>query len=251
MQRIDDPSNIVAPQAPLATVSPGFFRRPSTLAGDQGTILTGDWANDVQENIAQAIEAVGIALAKGDGSKLSAAILQYVANHNIQGDVGTLGHWAAAEATDVILGTATDLVLTPDGTPSASQTGRGLIEIADGLECLALADSTTAITPGTLQFCFDSQLADPGYITIPTGLGGRLTVQWGSEALVGATGTADFDVTLPLAYSTAHLWAIAGSFSSSISESQNDAFAKPQSLTQIRLGSAQPDRTVYWLSIGH
>ena len=78
MQRIDDPSNIASPQSPLTTVSPGYFRRPSVAAGDQGTILTADWANDVQENIVQVITSEGFTLSKGSASLLRNAIASMI-----------------------------------------------------------------------------------------------------------------------------------------------------------------------------
>ncbi len=43
--------------------------------------MTPDWANDVQENLCEVIEAAGIALAKGDGSQLLKAI-QFLANRS-------------------------------------------------------------------------------------------------------------------------------------------------------------------------
>ncbi|RQS55734.1 MULTISPECIES: phage tail protein [Burkholderia] len=75
MQRIDHPT--AAQQQPPAQApgEPGFFQGGDPLRGIDATWMTPDWANDVQENICQAIEAAGIALSKGDGTQLLKAIM--------------------------------------------------------------------------------------------------------------------------------------------------------------------------------
>lgn len=45
------------------------------------TRVSADWANDIQENVAQAIEAAGIALEKGAGGQLAAAIMALARAH--------------------------------------------------------------------------------------------------------------------------------------------------------------------------
>lgn len=62
MHRIDTPDAVA-----------GQFNDNPSVASPT-TRVTAAWMNDVQENIAQAIEAAGIALVKGDGVQLLAAI---------------------------------------------------------------------------------------------------------------------------------------------------------------------------------
>lgn len=73
MHRIDHPTAVAVRPAPAAAGTPGYFTGGDPLAGQEATWVTEDWLNDVQENIAQVIEAFG-ALAKGDGTQLLLAI---------------------------------------------------------------------------------------------------------------------------------------------------------------------------------
>ena len=81
MQRIDHPSNIpLASGIPAveATVSPGYFRRPSALLGNQGTVVTADFLNDIQENLANVVTQGGESLSKGQGLNLFNAIASLI-----------------------------------------------------------------------------------------------------------------------------------------------------------------------------
>ena len=218
MERIDDPSNITLPQAPLATVSPGAFRRPSVLAGDQGTILTGDWANDVQETIIDPILAAGITLAKGDETQLTAAI-----------------NFLADAVADGLIAAHNSIL--------SSEIIAGHLELANSVEVAAQSEAAKAISPANLASAFVGVSAVPGYIILP----GGLTFQWGSTLI---NNTFDVLVNLPIPFPTAHLIAFASSYFPNASETQNDAGAEPSGLAQIRLGTAQVNRTVHWLSIG-
>ena len=65
MHRVDVPS----------AAAGGLFTEGSPAGGVPATIVPADWLNDLQENVAQAIELSGIPLAKGDYTQLYAAIL--------------------------------------------------------------------------------------------------------------------------------------------------------------------------------
>lgn len=65
MHRVDVPS--AAPG--------GLFTEGSPTGGVPATIVPADWLNDLQENVAKAIELSGITLVKGDYTQLYAAIL--------------------------------------------------------------------------------------------------------------------------------------------------------------------------------
>lgn len=74
MHRIDHPTAVAERPAPAAPGTPGYFDGGDPQTARDATWVTPDWANDVQENICQVVEAAGIALAKGDVTQLLKAI---------------------------------------------------------------------------------------------------------------------------------------------------------------------------------
>jgi hypothetical protein len=66
MQRIDHPTNTSILTSPATTESPGFFK--------PATVVTTDWCNAVQEEIANVIETAGYTLDKSDHTQLRVAI---------------------------------------------------------------------------------------------------------------------------------------------------------------------------------
>ncbi|MCO8326795.1 hypothetical protein ABEG10_13820 [Burkholderia cenocepacia] len=76
MHRIDHATAVATKPAPLAAGTPGYFDRGDPLTGRIATYLTADFANDLQENLCNAIEEAGIQLRKGDGTQLLMAILE-------------------------------------------------------------------------------------------------------------------------------------------------------------------------------
>lgn len=84
MHRVDAPGNV----ANLHTDG-----NPAT--GQQATQVRAAWLNDTQENICTVIEDAGIALVKGDGDQLSAAIAQLIQNAFDSGS-NSNGYWKQA-----------------------------------------------------------------------------------------------------------------------------------------------------------
>lgn len=74
MHRIDHATAVAELPPPGASGVPGYFDAGDPQAARDATWMTPDWANDVQENICQVIEAAGIALLKGGGQQLLQAI---------------------------------------------------------------------------------------------------------------------------------------------------------------------------------
>lgn len=72
MHRIDDPTAVGSQPSPAAPGTPGYFE-VNAVAGT-ATVMTDDWANDVQEELVQAILAAGITLVKGTQTQLRDAI---------------------------------------------------------------------------------------------------------------------------------------------------------------------------------
>lgn len=88
--------------------------------GIPATRFTPDWCNDLQENIARAIEAAGISLSKGNGNQLTEAIQTLIAasSPNLSAylrratsDVLAAGYWTTPVAV-----AATGGVITPNLT---------------------------------------------------------------------------------------------------------------------------------------
>ncbi len=218
MQRIDDPSNVPTWPAVLTTVSPGYFRRPSVLAGDQGTIVTADFLNDVQENLVLAILDAGVTLSKGTGTKLRDAINAKIATH-----------------------------LAVAASESVSAHSR----LATSAEVLAQSLGTVGISPLRLKQAFPASFANPGYFQVPT-LAGNLIVNFGERSIASATTSED--VTYARAYTNAFLsCSVAGDINGT-GETGPHAGAVPHPstpLTVIRLQTGFSGRVLRWISLGY
>lgn len=221
MQRIDDLSNVPAKPAPLPTVSPGYFRRPSVLAGDQGTIVTADFLNDVQETLVHPILTAGGVLAKGSSDKLTAAIV-FLANS----------------------------LVTTHNAVASSEAVAGHARFATSAEVLAQALGTVAISPLRLKQALPASVANPGYFQLPT-LAGNLVVNFGSQ-VVGSNSTAT--VNLARAYATGAIARLATiDISGNLGAGADvSAWDTPGNLlTQINIRNATGNGSpVSWLSIG-
>lgn len=77
MHRIDSANNAAVLPAPIAGVNPPGFFNNNPGAGP-GTVVSGDWANAVQEELTGVVEGLGLALDKNDNGQLLKAILQAV-----------------------------------------------------------------------------------------------------------------------------------------------------------------------------
>jgi hypothetical protein len=74
MHRVDDPSAGPAVPTPGPQGTPGYFQGAQPTTGQQATIVTVDWANAVQEEIAHVVESAGLTLSKTDRTQLLQAI---------------------------------------------------------------------------------------------------------------------------------------------------------------------------------
>lgn len=218
MQRIDDASNVPTLPSPLTTVSPGYFRRPSILAGDQGTIVTADFLNDVQENIVQVILDAGLALSKGTGTKLRDAIAAKIATH------------LAVAPTESVVGHA---------------------RFATAAEALAGALGTVFLSPLRHKNAHKASIANPGYLRIPTDVA-DIIVNFGARVVPSATSAED--VTYAQAFGTACLAVACASDIQGVSNPIPHAGAIPHPttpLTVIRLQTSFSGVTIRWISLGY
>lgn len=74
MFRIDHPTAVASVPTPAAAGDPGFFTKGSPADAIPATVLTDDWANSIQEELAYVIEQAGITLSKTNRTQLRAAI---------------------------------------------------------------------------------------------------------------------------------------------------------------------------------
>ncbi len=91
MFRIDHPTAVNALPAPSAAGAPGYFKTQAPGAGVPSTIVTDEWANGVQEEIASVIAAAGIALDKTQTNQLLLAIQSVVGSSVVVGAGGIHG----------------------------------------------------------------------------------------------------------------------------------------------------------------
>jgi len=161
----------------------GQFTDGNPAIGQQGTIMDAAWLNDMQENVAQAIEHAGIALVKGDGGQLTQAIVAIVA-----GVVGSGG--GAVPTTRKVLGGG---LVTGGGTLDQDETLT--VTAASAAEALAGVDNTKAVTPAALGGAFSGQLGAAGWSKLPSGL----IFQWGGVAAYATEGqvAANFPIAFP------------------------------------------------------
>lgn len=133
--------------------------------------------------------------------------------------------------------------------PAASETVAGLIERATAAEAQGLADVARALTPATLAAALkgaNQSLTTIGYQRLP----GGLIIQWGSGG-----GLAIYDITLPIAFPTANMVAVAVTQGSSFIG--YTAETSVISLSALRVTTYRADtgdqdpRGISWIAIGY
>ncbi len=115
---------------------------------------------------------------------------------------GAITDVVPADAVSVgIAKSATTLFVDIDSgvLPEASETVKGIIELATAAEAQALTDALRAITPSTLNNALkgsNQSLAQNGYQKLP----GGLIIQWGNQSVTNiSSGTITFPVAFPTA----------------------------------------------------
>ncbi|AOX16911.1 gp53-like domain-containing protein [Kozakia baliensis] len=91
MFRIDNSSAVANMPAPAAAGTPGYFSEGNPAAGEAATIVSGDWLNIVQEEIAAPIEETGGTLDKTNPHQLLAAIKSLIGTGVVASFAGSLG----------------------------------------------------------------------------------------------------------------------------------------------------------------
>lgn len=85
MQRIDTSTAAAELPAPLAGGAPGYFRHAAPGSGETPTVVSSDWCNAVQEELAAIIEYSGNDLDKDNLSQVLTAILSILDGAGVNG----------------------------------------------------------------------------------------------------------------------------------------------------------------------
>ena len=216
MYRVDNSTAAAAMPAP-GVVGPnpdGFFTDGDPGGGIPATIVPADWLNAVQEEISYVIEQAGDTLDKADRTQLRAAILA---------------------------------MITANLAADASETVKGIIEIATAAEAQALTDDLRAITPLKLKNAFqgsNQSLAASGYQKLP----GGLILQWGVTASIALNSTSV--ITLPMTFPNANFGVVCNGVSADLSDTDNWGVSSVTT-SQFTLTNGGVAKAYYWHALGN
>lgn len=147
MHRIDHVTAVGAPPAADAPGTPGYFTEGNPGSGTPATIVTKDWANDVQENLIELCTRAGITPTKGEKDDVADAIQRLLTALPSGGLTGLKLTWTDADTMVVAAGKARDqadgrnLVLASgmskeianDSAWTAGASGNAMPSVAQGL----------------------------------------------------------------------------------------------------------------------
>lgn len=196
------------------------FTEGNPAIGQQATQVTAAWLNDVQENIAFAIESAGIALVKGDGEQLYNALVAMIA-----GVVGTGG--GSTPTTRQILAAG---LATGGGNLSADRTIT--VTKASLAEVAARIRDDVAVTPAGLV----------GLVSV-TGAAGTMVLKVGTAVIqvfsgvVAANGTTI--LTLPESFPTECVGAVCSGGNLSSGAQDNNPFVSGTGLSNVSIYSSE------------
>lgn len=221
MHRIDGPGHVA-----------NQFTEGDPSIGQQATMVTAAFMNDLQENIARACELAGIPLVKGDFGQLYAAMLAIAA--------GAAGSGGGAVPTTRLVSAAG--LATGGGDLAADRTIT--VPKASAAEVLAGVNDAKAITPLALAGgAGGSLMAGTGYKTIF-----GLLIQWGTYT-VGAN--ASTTITFPTTFPTMCTFATVAGGRTDYAAQDNNPFISGQSASAATcFNSADVGVSGTWLAFG-
>lgn len=174
MHRTDHPTNAAVLPTPEPAGTPGYFTGGDPLVPIAPTVVDADWANAVQEELANAIEAAGFTLDKGDTSQLAKSLGRIAGGNtnlliNCEGRIrqrlgsatGNLGssevipaggpdHWRARAGGSGDVGT-----LNPGSDNSDATTAGWPSRPQSYMRFRKTTDNTSGVNPTLCQFCED------------------------------------------------------------------------------------------------
>lgn len=112
MHRIDKPSAVAVLPSPSPVGTPGFFTEGNPLLSIPPTVVSGDWANAVQEELSAVVEAAGLTLDKGDPRQVLQA-LGRLAGGSLNLVLNPEGLWRQIIGANPALG-STEILAGPD-----------------------------------------------------------------------------------------------------------------------------------------
>lgn len=205
MKRIDTP-----------TAVGGRFVSGNPQTSQKATRIGAEWLNNIQEEIANAIELAGIVLNGASQRQLYDAMVLIAA-----GAAGAGG--GSVPTTRQVLASG---LATGGGNLVSDRT----IDVpkASAAEVLAGLIDTKAVTPASLASAFARSLTANGYITVP--LGGGMIIQWMSGTAGGNTTT---NFTLPTTFPNACFAAFCNGGRTATDSSDNPPFVTGVGTTTI------------------
>jgi hypothetical protein len=211
----------------------GLFTEGSPATGQEATVLTADWLNEVQENLVDLITFAGIALVKGDYTQVRDAVVALVA-----GVVGTGG----------------------GSVPTTRQVNGGGLVTGGGALAADLTLSVIAATIGEVA----AQVATDKAVT-PASLAGLISISVAGSSMIITLGTAIIQIfkttvsanstlnaPLPTAFPNACMGAwVNGGKVGDYGVSHNGPFASGEGTTIVSIQNAIDDPvSVTVLAIG-
>lgn len=136
------------------------------------------------------------------------------------------------------------IILLSTGTP-ATETAKGIAEIATQAETDDGEDDERFVTPKKLRWGFLMLLATNGYLVFPSWMGGFI-IQWGYQSRTGAT----VPVTFPIAYPNAAFNVVISSNNSS-GIAETGAGNLTSAGFTINFDASSAIDGGFWQSIGH
>lgn len=145
MFRIDTPNSVASPPTPDALGTEGYWKEAEVGVGN-GTKISADWMNALQETLIHPIDAKSIAHKKsGTFDCLTQAIQAYIAADVPVASTTVQGRVELATPTEVQTGTDNTRAATPAGLVTATDALRGLVKTATDAEALAGAATDKVI----------------------------------------------------------------------------------------------------------
>ena len=196
------------------------FTEGNPAIGQQATQVSAAWLNDVQENIAFAIEQAGIDLAKGDGTQLYDALVAMIA-----GVVGTGGGSVPTTRNVLAAGLATG-----GGNLSADRTIT--VTKATLAEVAARIRDDVAVTPAGLV----------GLVSV-TGAAGTMVLKVGTAVVQVFTGFASANgstiLTLPETFPTECVGAWCTGGNTSAGAQDNNPFVSGKGVGNVSIYNSE------------
>lgn len=229
MHRIDGPGHVQ-----------NRFSSGNPQAGQQATVVTAEFLNDVQENLVHVLEQAGIAPVKGAVDQLYLALVTIAS--------GAQGGTEPAPGDPATPSVPTTRQVGSGGLVKGGGTLANDLKLNVDIASVAEINTGTAndraITPAGLAAAAGALFQTNGYMRLP----GGAILQWGqATALVNASTV----VTLPVTFPAACLFAVCSGGATTGNAQDNNPIVVGRGLGSISIYSARDQGTpVNWFALG-